>query len=290
MMSDLVLSKTETESVFERFGTNAATFSTYWESHQSIPGFQRSGASLQVPYRFSGFDQLHQKNRIQYCFTGTTMLNFPPLIPTDGRAPLRLNWLLAKCPGEIKSKRADDVANLFLLIYHNATINMDYSIRFVAIDKATGATLDINHYHFGYYLDRGQRYFPGRGAKFDLAPAENCAASLMAQFNRLDIPVDDQSLKRFFRYVFANANLKNEHVARCIKILAERRSSKGLDFVSYYDMYLVLCVYLDQHCLAGPNNSGNETGVAEILTGSIFDLKHRAMRKITRKLEESAEL
>ncbi len=290
MMSDLVLSKTESESVFERCGTNATTFKTYREAHQSIPEVQLSGASFQAPSRFSGFDQLHQKNRIEYCCVGTTMWNFPTLIPTDGRAPVRLNWLLAKCPGEIKFKRTDDEATLFLLIYHNAAINMVYSIRFVAIDNATGATLDINHYHFGYYLDRGQRYFPGRGAKFDLAPAENCAESLMARFNGLDIPVDNQSFKRFFRYVFANANLKKEHVSRCIKILAERRSSKGLDFVSYYDLYLVLCVYLDHHCLAGPNNSGNETGVAEILTGSIFKLKHRAMRKITRKLEESAEL
>jgi hypothetical protein len=289
-MSDAVLRKAEGESVFERFGTNAAKFATYGEAHQSIPEVQMSGTSLQVPYRFSGFDQLHQKNRIQYCFTGTTMLTFPPLIPTDGHDPVKLNWILAKCPGEIKFKRANDEANLFLLVYHNAKINMDYWIRFVAIDKATGATLDINQYHVPYYFNQGRMYFPGRGAKFDLAPAESCAEYLGRQFNDLDIPVDNQSFKRFFQYVFANANLKKQHVEQCIKILAERRSSKGLEVVSYYDLYLVLCVYLDQHCLAGPNNSIHETGVAEVLTGGVFKLKRRAMKKITRKLDKSGQL
>ncbi len=289
-MSDVVLHKVESESVFERCGTNARGFATYLEAHQSIPEIQKSGASLRVPYRYSKFDQLHQKNRIQYCFSGTTMLTFPPLIPGDGCDSISLNWLLAKCPDEIKFKRADDEVNLFLLIYHFATKNMDHWIRFVAIDKATGATLDINQHHLAYYFNKGQMYFPGREVEFDLAPAESCAESLGRQFNNLDIPVHNQSFERFFKYVFANANLKKQHVEQCIKILAERRSSKGLEVVSYYDLYLVLCVYLDQHCLAGPNNSIHETGVAEVLTGGVFKLKRRAMKKITRKLVESGQL
>lgn len=286
------------ESVFQRCGLNASGFESYADAHQALCDVNPSAGSLHSTYRLRDYDKLNRRGDIKYCYVGTTVHKFQPMFPTDVRNDYRTNWLLAQYPYDIKIDRSGDVIETFVCIHHNPAIfNGDRIVNYVSIDRATGTTLNVSLYYFLYYFEQGQRYYPDMGARFDLVPFESYALDRQKSFNSLNAQVDLKTCKRFLDWVFAGTNIRKEHVEICRELLVKRRRDKGLKYVTYFDLYLTVCVFLDHHCQGPLNDSVRETAVGQIFVGRIKEMKDRAWQKIeklakrrSRKNEPSVDL